>query len=62
LRFIFGRFSELNALSLATADYAIAQGQAEAVARDFNGDRLTRIRPMSRPALSPAKNGCHYGA
>jgi AcrR family transcriptional regulator len=44
VRSIFGRFSDLNALSLATADYAIAQGQAEAVARDFNGDRLTRIR------------------
>ncbi len=44
VRSIFGRFSDLNALSLATADYAIAQGQAEAVARDFNGDRPTRIR------------------
>jgi AcrR family transcriptional regulator len=32
-RSIFERFSDLNALSLATADYAIAQGQAEAVAR-----------------------------
>ena len=28
VRSIFGRFSDLNALSLATADYAIAQGQA----------------------------------
>jgi hypothetical protein len=44
VRSIFGRFSDLNALSLATADYAIAQGQAEAAPRDFNGDRLTRIR------------------
>jgi hypothetical protein len=44
VRSIFGRFSDLNALSLATADYAIVQGQAEAVARDFNGDRPTRIR------------------
>jgi hypothetical protein len=44
VRSIFGRFSDLNALSLATADYAMVQGQAEAVARDFNGDRPTRIR------------------
>jgi AcrR family transcriptional regulator len=43
-RSIFERFSDLDALSLATADYAIAQGQAEAVARDIDGDRPTRIR------------------
>jgi hypothetical protein len=29
---------------LATADYAIAQGQAEAVARDIEADQTTRIR------------------
>ncbi|MBM3650503.1 MAG: hypothetical protein FJX11_22225 [Alphaproteobacteria bacterium] len=43
-RSIFERFSDLNALSLATADYAITQGQAEAVARDVDSDRPTRIR------------------
>jgi len=43
-RSIFERFSDLNALSLATADYAIAKGQAEAVPRDIDGDRPTRIR------------------
>jgi len=43
-RSIFERFSDLDALSLATADYAIAQGQAEAAARDIDGDRSTRIR------------------
>jgi AcrR family transcriptional regulator len=43
-RSIFERFSDLDALSLATANYAIAQGQAEAVARDVDGDRPTRIR------------------
>lgn len=43
-RSIFERFTDLDALSLATADHAIAQGQAEAVARDVDGDRLTRIR------------------
>jgi AcrR family transcriptional regulator len=44
VRSIFERFSDLNALSLATADYAIARGQAEAVPRDVDGDRSTRIR------------------
>ena len=43
-RSIFERFSDLDALSLATADYAITQGQAEAVSRDVDGDRPTRIR------------------
>ena len=44
VRSIFERFSDLNALSLATADYAIIKGQAEAVPRDVDGDRSTRIR------------------
>jgi AcrR family transcriptional regulator len=44
VRSIFGLFSDLDALRLATADYAIAQGQAEAVARDIDGDRPARIR------------------
>ena len=43
-RSIFERFSDLNALTLATADYAIAQAQAEAEARDIDADRPTRIR------------------
>jgi len=43
-RSIFERFADLDALSLATADHAIVQGQAEAVARDVDGDRPTRIR------------------
>lgn len=42
-RSIFERFSDLDALSLATADYAIAQGQAEAAAYDVDGDRPARI-------------------
>jgi len=48
VRSIFERFSDLDALSLATADYAIAQGQAEAVARDVDGDRPTRIQSHVR--------------
>ena len=43
-RSVFERFSDLDALSLATADYAITQGQAEAVARHVDGDRPTRIK------------------
>jgi AcrR family transcriptional regulator len=43
VRSIFERFPDLGALRLATADYAIAQGQA-AVARDIDGDRPARIR------------------
>jgi hypothetical protein len=44
VRSIFERFPDLDALSLATADFTIAQGQAEAVARHVDGDRPTRIR------------------
>ncbi len=44
VRSIFERFADIPALTLATADYAIAAGQAEAVARDVDGDRPTRIR------------------
>lgn len=43
VRSIFERFADLDALSLATADYAIALGQAEAVAVDVDADRTTRI-------------------
>lgn len=48
VRSIFERFSDLDALSLATADYAIAMGQAEAVATDVSADRPTRIRSHIR--------------
>ena len=44
VRSIFERFDDLNALTLATADYALAQAAAEASARDVNADRPTRIR------------------
>lgn len=43
VRSVFERFSDLPALTLATADYAIAQGQAAAAPRDVDGDRPTRI-------------------
>lgn len=48
VRSIFERFSDLDALSLAATDYAIALGQAEAVARDAEGDRAARIRSHVR--------------
>ena len=44
VRSIFERFSDLDTLSLAAADYAIVLGRAEAVARDTEADRATRIR------------------
>jgi len=43
-RSIFERYSDLDALSLATADHAIIQSQAEVVARHVDGDRPTRIQ------------------
>ena len=48
VRSIFERFADLNALNLATADYAVAVGQSEAVARDVDGDRRTRIKSHVR--------------
>jgi AcrR family transcriptional regulator len=44
VRSVFERFTDLAALTLATADYAIAVGQADAAPRDIDGDRPTRIR------------------
>ena len=43
VRSIFERFPDLDALSLATADFAIAAGQAQAPAQNVDGDRPTRI-------------------
>lgn len=48
VRSIFERFSDLDALTLAATDYAIALGQAEAVASDTDGDRAARIRSHVR--------------
>src|SRR5262245_13188687 len=42
-RSVFERFSDLDALSVAAADYAIVQAQAEAIARNVDADRTTRI-------------------
>ena len=42
-RSIFERFNDLNALTLATADHALVQGQADAAPRDAEADRPTRI-------------------
>ena len=42
-RSVFERFSDLDALSVAAADYAILQGQREAGARNVDADRTARI-------------------
>jgi AcrR family transcriptional regulator len=47
-RSIFEHFSNLRALNLATADYAVALGQSEAPARDVDGDRQTRIQSHAK--------------
>ena len=41
VRSVFERFSDLLTLSFAAADYAFAQGMAQAVARNVDGDRQT---------------------
>ena len=43
-RSIFERFVDLQGLSRATVDYAFAIGEAQAVARNVDGDRPTRVR------------------
>jgi AcrR family transcriptional regulator len=43
-RSVFERFVDLQGLSLATVDYAFAVGEAQAVARNVEGDRATRVR------------------
>jgi len=44
VRSVFERFDDLLALALATADYAFAQGTAQAVIRNVDADRPTRLR------------------
>jgi AcrR family transcriptional regulator len=44
VRSVFERFPDLHALRVAATDYAFTQGTAQAVARDFSGDRQTRVR------------------
>src|SRR5262249_23236582 len=43
-RSIFERFDDLQTLSLATVDYAFTLGEAQAVMRNVDGDRVTRLR------------------
>src|SRR5437899_7127839 len=44
VRSLFERFPDLLALSLAAADFAFAQANAQAAIRDASADRPTRIR------------------
>ena len=41
---IFERFPDMLALSLATAEFALARANAQAAVRDLDGDRQTRLR------------------
>jgi AcrR family transcriptional regulator len=43
MRSVFERFKDLDGLALAAADYAIVQAQVEAVPRNLDADRTTRI-------------------
>lgn len=43
-RSVFERFSDLHTLSLATVDHAFMMGEAQAVVRNFDGSRQTRLR------------------
>ena len=56
VRSVFGRFSDLDALSVAAADYAIPRAQAEAIARDTDADRATRIRSHIRTRAQICEN------
>ena len=44
VRSVFERFPDLHALRVAATDYAFTQGTAQAVAREFSGDRRTRLK------------------
>lgn len=48
VRSIFERFPDLDTLSIAAADFAIAAGQAQAPAQNVDGDRPTRIASHAR--------------
>ena len=44
VRSVFERFPDLLSLRIAATDHAFAAGKAQAVVRDVDGDRSTRIR------------------
>ena len=44
VRSVFERFPDLLSLRIAATDHAFALGKAQAVVRDVDGDRPTRIR------------------
>jgi len=44
VRSVFERFPDLHDLRVAATDYALTQGTAQVTARDFSGDRLTRLK------------------
>src|SRR5262245_13457410 len=44
VRSVFERFPDLLSLRIAAADYAFAQGMAQAVVRGLDGDRRARLK------------------
>lgn len=44
VRSVFERFPDLHALRVAAMDYALAQGNAQAVVRNLDGNRQARLR------------------
>jgi hypothetical protein len=48
VRSVFERFSDLDALTVAAADFGMSQALAEAAASDVGADRATRIRSHVR--------------
>ncbi len=70
VRSVFERFSDLDTLSVAAADYALEHGRADAAARDVDGDRPTRIRShvhtrataCEKWLAAMARHGRHPGA
>jgi AcrR family transcriptional regulator len=44
VRSVFERFPDLLAIRVAATDYAFAMGNAQAMPRDVDGDRATRLR------------------
>lgn len=56
VRSLFERFPDLLSLSLAAADYAFAQANAQAAIRNVDGDRATRIRTQVETRAQTCEN------
>lgn len=56
VRSVFERFPDLLALRIAATDHALTLGTAQAVLRDVDGDRPTRIRSQVRTRAQICEN------